>query len=78
MRIGCVAVNGRFVRGALVAVHNGNGEEIARGLVNYSSQEVAKLLRQPSHQIEHLLDYVAEDELIHRDNMVLRPQKNVP
>ena len=76
--IGCVAVNGRFVRGALVAVHNGNGEEIARGLVNYSSQEVAKLLRQPSHQIEHLLDYVAEDELIHRDNMVLRPQKNVP
>ena len=71
-------MNGRFVRGALVAVHNGNGEEIARGLVNYSSQEVAKLLRQPSHQIEHLLDYVAEDELIHRDNMVLRPQKNVP
>lgn len=74
--IGCVAVHGQFVRGALVAVLNGQGEEIARGLVNYNSQEVAKLLRQPSHQIEHLLAYVAEDELIHRDNMVLRRMKS--
>lgn len=70
--IGCVAVNGRFARGALVAVHNADGDEIARGLVNYDSQEVAKLLRQPSQQIECVLGYVAEDELIHRDNMVLR------
>lgn len=73
--IGCVAVSGRFARGALVAVCNAAGEEVARGLVNYSSQEVARLLRQPSHQIEHLLGYVAEDELIHRDNMVLQPRR---
>ncbi|WP_066568856.1 glutamate 5-kinase [Snodgrassella sp. CFCC 13594] len=70
--IGCVAVDGHFDRGALVAVRNVDGVEVARGLVNYSSREVQKLLRQPSHQIEHLLGYVAEDELIHRDNMVLR------
>lgn len=69
--IGCVAVTGHFERGALVAVSNAAGREVARGLVNYSSREIATLLRQPSHQIKHLLGYVAEDELIHRDNMVL-------
>ncbi|MCP2040048.1 glutamate 5-kinase [Neisseria sp. HSC-16F19] len=69
--IGCVAVGGQFSRGALVAVRNAAGEEVARGLVNYNHLEIAKLLRQPSHQIEPLLGYVVEDELIHRDNMVV-------
>lgn len=69
--IGCIAVSGHFERGALVAVSNTAGREIARGLVNYSSRETEKLLRQSSQHIKHLLGYVAEDELIHRDNMVL-------
>ncbi len=69
--IGCTQVHGHFARGAVVAVVNPRGEELARGLVNYSSDEIHKLLRQPSHQIEGLLGYVAEEELIHRDNMAL-------
>lgn len=70
--IGCMAVNGHFERGALVAVCNQTGQEIARGLVNYSDHEISRLLRQPSQAIEEILGYVAEEELIHRDNMVLR------
>ncbi|WP_239428361.1 glutamate 5-kinase [Snodgrassella communis] len=71
LAIGCVAVSGHFERGALVAVCNQAGTEIARGLVNYNNHEIIRLLRQPSQAIEKLLGYVAEKELIHRDNMVL-------
>lgn len=69
--IGCVEVNGHFDRGEFVAILNSDGEEIGRGLINYNNHEVAKLIRQPSHQIEYLLNYIAEEELIHKDNMVL-------
>lgn len=72
LAIGCVAVSGHFDRGALVAVCDQTGKEIARGLVNYNDHEIGRLLRQPSQAIEELLGYVAEQELIHRDNMVLR------
>ena len=51
---------------------NPEGEEVARGLTNYSSDEIEKILRQPSHQIEAILDYVAEEEVLHRDNLVIR------
>ena len=70
--IGCIAVAGEFHRGEAVAIADEKGEEIARGLVNYSSEEIALLLKKPSSEIEHILGYVAEDELIHRDNMVMR------
>lgn len=70
--VGCVAVNGHFERGALVAVCDCSGAEVARGLINYNDREITKLLQQPSQAIEQLLGYVAEEELIHRDNMVLQ------
>ena len=69
--VGCVAVHGSFQRGELVAVLDTQGREIARGLSNYSSSETAKILRTPSEQIATRLGYVAEDVLIHRDNMAL-------
>ena len=69
--VGVVEVRGSFVRGELVACLDGNGREIARGLVNYSAEEARKLLRQPSERIRELLGYVDEPELIHRDNLVL-------
>jgi glutamate 5-kinase len=52
-------------------VLNEQGEELARGIVNYNSQEVARIKRKPSHEIETILGYVEESELIHRDNMVV-------
>lgn len=69
--VGCVRVDGHFHRGELVAVMNAEGKEIARGLINYSSEEVAKLLRTDSEHIHEKLGYAQEEELIHRDNMAL-------
>ena len=48
-----------------------DGREVARGLVNYGAAETARILRRPSSEIESILGYVDESELIHRDNMVL-------
>ena len=69
--IGVVAVSGEFERGAVVAVAGPDGVEIARGLVNYASAEARLIMRRPSSEIEGILGYVDEPELIHRDNLVL-------
>ena len=69
--IGVVAVDGAFERGEVVGCFAPDGREIARGLVNYSAQETARILRKPSSDIESILGYVDEAELIHRDNLVL-------
>ena len=69
--IGVIAVEGAFGRGEVVGCVTQDGREIARGLVNYGSQETARILRKPSTEIESILGYVDEPELIHRDNLVL-------
>tara|TARA_R100000306_G_scaffold62590_2_gene74927 strand:- start:8147 stop:9271 length:1125 start_codon:yes stop_codon:yes gene_type:complete len=69
--VGVVAVLGHFDRGEVVACVNENGQEIARGLVNYNSREAEQLARQPSRIIEKLLGYAGDPEMIHRDNMVI-------
>lgn len=69
--IGVVAVDGTFERGEVVACCDAQGKEIARGLVNYSANEVQRIMRKPSAQIASILGYVEENELIHRDNLVL-------
>jgi len=69
--IGMVAVEGDFSRGEVIAVRDGSGQEIARGLANYSSAEARLLCRKPSSDFERLLGYAAEPEMLHRDNLVL-------
>ena len=69
--IGVTAVEGAFERGEVVGCVTPDGREIARGLVNYSAQETARILRRPSSEIEAILGYVDDAELIHRDNLVL-------
>jgi glutamate 5-kinase len=69
--IGVVAVDGDFARGDVVSAVNPQGREIARGLCNYSTGEVRRIARKQTQQIEAILGYVAEAELIHRDNLVL-------
>lgn len=69
--IGVVELSGEFERGEVVTCVDQDGHAIARGLVNYSAQDTRKILRQPSAQIEAILGYVDEPELIHRDNLVL-------
>jgi glutamate 5-kinase len=70
--IGVVEVKGDFERGEAVACVDPDGREIARGLVNYSSFEARRIMRKPSSEIEAILGFVEEPELIHRDNLVLR------
>ena len=69
--IGVVDVRGNFGRGEVVACLAPDGREVARGLVNYGAQEAARILRRASSEIESILGYVDEPELIHRDNLVL-------
>ncbi len=69
--IGVMDVQGEFSRGAVIAVCDPQGVEVARGLANYSSAETRLIARKPSSQIETLLGYANEPELIHRDNLVL-------
>ncbi|MNU06844.1 Glutamate 5-kinase [compost metagenome] len=65
------AVEGDFSRGDVIAVRDASGTEIARGLANYAAAEARMLCRKPSTEFEKLLGYVAEPEMVHRDNMVL-------
>jgi glutamate 5-kinase len=69
--IGATSVEGHFERGELVSVAGPDGREIARGLVNYGAAETARILRKPTSEIEAVLGYIAEPELIHRDNLVV-------
>ncbi|RZJ12940.1 MAG: glutamate 5-kinase [Acidovorax sp.] len=69
--IGMVSVEGHFSRGDVIAVRDAAGVEIARGLANYAAAEARLLCRKPSTEFEKLLGYVAEAEMVHRDNLVL-------
>jgi glutamate 5-kinase len=69
--IGMTAVTGDFSRGDVIAILDGLGHEVARGLANYASAEARLLCRKPSTDVESLLGYVAEAEMVHRDNLVL-------
>ncbi|MEW8628179.1 MAG: glutamate 5-kinase [Candidatus Thiodiazotropha sp.] len=71
LAVGVNGVKGDFARGEVVVCLDKQGAEVARGLVNYDAQETARLMGKPSSQIEEVLGYVDEDELIHRDNLVL-------
>ena len=70
--IGVTEVRGEFDRGELVAILDPDGRELARGLVNYASNDARRILRKPSSRIESILGFFEEPELIHRDNLVFR------
>ncbi len=70
--IGVVAAEGDFERGTAVACIGPDGNEIARGLTNYGAGETRLIARKSTAEIEQLLGYVDEPELIHRDNLILR------
>ena len=59
------------MRGEVVSCLNEDGCEIARGLVNYSSDDASRILRAHTEEIEERLGYMEQPEMIHRDNMVV-------
>jgi glutamate 5-kinase len=71
LAVGVKSVEGNFKRGDLVSCLDLNGNEVARGLINYPSDEAAKIAGKASSEFESLLGYADDEELIHRDNLVL-------
>lgn len=71
LAVGVKWATGQFERGELVSCLDLNGIEIARGLVNYGSEETQKIAGKSSADFEKLLGYADDLELIHRDNLVL-------
>lgn len=69
--VGVREVSGDFSRGEMVICVDEQGRVVARGLVNYGISDAQKLVGQSSHRIEEILGYRAEEELVHRDNLVL-------
>jgi len=69
--IGVKKVIGEFERGAAVTCVNEEGQDIARGLTNYSAEEARRIAGHASKKIETLLGYGGDAEIIHRDNLVL-------
>ena len=69
--IGVKSIIGEFKRGEIVSCVDGSGKEIARGLSNYNSMQARLIIGKSSKDIQKLLDCVEEDEIIHRDNMIL-------
>jgi len=69
--IGMTAVEGDFSRGDVIAIRDPRGAEVARGLANYAAAEARLLCRKSSGDIERLLGYVAEAEMVHRTNLVV-------
>jgi len=68
--VGVTAVTGDFLRGDLVRCVDPDGKEIARGLSNYSAADAKRLLGRASADIEAILGFGGEEELIHRDNLI--------
>ena len=62
---------GEFTRGEIVSCVSEEGAEIARGLVNYSQSETVRIIGRASREIESILGYIGDEELIHRDNLIL-------
>ena len=69
--VGVKNIVGTFMRGDMVSCRDEQGMEIARGLMNYSSDDARKIIGHSSTDIHAILGYKDDDELIHRDNLVV-------
>lgn len=68
---GILDVQGRFSMGDKVALVDGDGHEAAVGMVNYHSGDIRKIMGLKSPEIETALGFKHEDEVVHRDNLVV-------
>ncbi|MBF0624326.1 MAG: glutamate 5-kinase [Magnetococcales bacterium] len=68
---GITAVEGSFDRGAAVYCRTPEGINLAKGLVNYSAGDLARIAGQHSSAFEKILGFIADDEIIHRDDLVI-------
>ena len=69
--VGVIKVSGSFERGDIIRVTGQNGRELARGITNYSSNDLIQISGTQSQAIEEILGFFYGDEVIHRNNLVL-------
>jgi glutamate 5-kinase len=69
--VGVKGVSGQFRRGEMVSCVDENGKEIARGLVNYGTDEAIAIAGLSSKRINEVLGYISDEEMVHRDNLVI-------
>jgi glutamate 5-kinase len=75
---GITAVTGSFAAGDVVALVGADGEPFARGLVNYSAEEVHRIAGVRTERIAELLGYCPYDEVVHRDNLAVICRDGAP
>ena len=75
LAVGVTAVTGTFGAGALLRVLDQAGHEVARGLANFSADEVSRIRGQRSHQVTAVLGFETGAEVIHRDNLALTDER---
>ena len=71
LAIGILKLTGSFTEGSVIAILDQTGKELARGLSNYPSSEIKKIMGLPSEQISEVLGHRPYECVIHRDNLVL-------
>ncbi|GGC82751.1 glutamate 5-kinase [Marinobacter halophilus] len=69
--VGVKTIAGQFRRGEMVSCADLSGKEIARGLVNYDADEARAIAGRSSDRIADVLGYISDEEMIHRDNLVV-------
>ena len=74
LAIGITKTSGTFQRGSVVSIHDPSGQEIARGLCNYPSSEVEKIIGRSNAKISMLLGHRPYKNVVHRDNLVITGQ----
>lgn len=68
---GVAKITGRFGRGDAVSLKDGDGTEIARGLVSYDVDEAQRIIGRQTSEIQVILGYPGRSAMVHRDDMVL-------
>jgi glutamate 5-kinase len=68
---GIVKITGHFERGQVVEIARASGEVLGRGVVKYSAREIAQIAGRKTGEIESVLGYKLQDEVIHRNDLVL-------
>lgn len=68
---GVIDVSGHFLMGQVIDLVDQQGKKIAKGISNYSSDEIKLIMGHDSQDIESILHYKDYDEVIHANNMVV-------
>tara|TARA_B110000914_G_C15389130_1_gene411581 strand:- start:499 stop:942 length:444 start_codon:yes stop_codon:yes gene_type:complete len=72
---GILSIDGDFDKGDTLVIFNNKNLEIARGLSNYGSEDLNKIIGKKSEEIKDILGYMDKPEVIHRNNLVYSGKK---